>query len=88
MEELPVEGVGEDDAVVGGRLRPRARPEEGVGAGTVVRKVPNLDPPLAEGVNLEKQAEFSFQYSRNLNSNRLHHPTSAGLTPKNVVIGR
>ena len=52
MEELPVERVGEDDAVVRGRLRPRARPEEGVGAGAVVRKVPDLDPPLAESVNL------------------------------------
>ena len=71
MEELPVEGVGEDDAVVRGRLRPRARPEEGVGAGPVVSKVPDLDPPLAEGVNLKKEAEFSFQYSRNLSSNAL-----------------
>ena len=52
MEELPVERVGEDDAVVRGRLRPRARPEEGVGAGAVVRKVPDLDPPLAQSVNL------------------------------------
>ena len=52
MEELPVERVGEDDAVVRGRLRPRARPEEGVRAGAVVRKVLYLDPPLAEGVDL------------------------------------
>ena len=52
MEELPVEGVGEDDAVVGGRLRPRPRPEESVGAGAVVRKVTDIEPPLPQGVNL------------------------------------
>ena len=59
MEELPVERVGEDDAVVRGRLRPRARPEEGVRAGAVVRKVLYLDPPLAERVDLRWEAEFS-----------------------------